>query len=189
MNDTEGMCAVYGRQARVAHKQEDYQTALNLGVKALSFAKEKNLVSRIADIQHEVGDTYRQIGDLDAAKAHYEEALKSFQALNDSVRVAGRLNDLGYVALQDERLLDAKSLFLKSITLCEQKDKKDTLTRALIGLAQVDDQLNFPLKSYHSAIRAKKLATRLGAIKENQQASEIENKVLSKFSTQDVWIF
>jgi len=189
INDIEGLCAVYGRQARVAQKKKDYQIALSVGLDALNIAKEKNLVSRIADIQHEVGDTYRLIGDLDAARAHYEEALKIYQALNDTIRVAGRLNDLGYLALQEKRLVDAKSLFLESITLCEQNDKKDTLTRALNGLALVENLLNLPLKSYHYALRARQIAARLGAMNENQQASEIENNMLEKLSNQTVWIF
>ncbi len=185
----EGLCAVYGRQARVAHKRKDYQTALNLGLNALNLAKEKNLVTRIADIQHEIGDTYRVIGDLEAAKAHYEESLKIYQSLNDPIRVAGRLNDLGYLALHDMRPLNAKALFLESIELCEQNDKKDTLTRALNGLALVEDHLNFPLKAYHSAIRAKQIAIRLGAINESQQATEIEKKMGGRLADQNAWLF
>jgi phosphoglycolate phosphatase-like HAD superfamily hydrolase len=188
-NDLEGMCAVYGRQARVAHKRKEYRDALNLGLEALKLAKEKELTIRIADIQHEIGDTYRLIGDLDAAKAHYEESLKSYQALKDNVRVAGRLNDLGHLALQDKRFVDAKSLFLESITLCEQNNKQDTLTRALIGLALVEEQLSFPVKSYHNSLRARQIAHKLGAMNESQQAADIEKRVLEQISNQTVWIF
>jgi phosphoglycolate phosphatase-like HAD superfamily hydrolase len=189
LEDPEGLCAVFGRQARVAHKRKDFQSALTLGLQALKLAKEKNLVSRIADIQHELGDTYRLAGDLDAAKVHYEESLKNFQSLKDTIRVAGRLNDLANLALQDDRLMDAKSLFIESIDLCEQNNKMDTLTRALNGLALVEERLNYPLRSYHSAFRAREIADKLGAAYENKQASDTAKRMQEKIAKQTVWIF
>lgn len=184
-----GMCAALGRQARVAQKQKRFEEALGIAKRALDIASRLKLISRMADIHHELADTYLLMDELDLAQKHYEESLDLFKQLGDSVRITGRVNDLGNIARQKGEWAKAQDLYQQSVQLANQLNKKDTLCRALNGLALVEEEMGFLIDAFRHAKQAEVIAGRLGAQTENKQANETIDRTTKLLQDSYVFIF
>ncbi len=184
-----GICAVRGRQARVAQKQGQLERAVSIGQAAMKIAIRLGLTSRIADLEHELGDTYRLLEELDLAEKHYERSLEIFQQLNNDVRITGRFNDLGKIAQRKGEWHRAEELYEGSVALARKLNKRDTLCRALIGLAQVEEQLGQEMESFKHAEEALTIAERLGARFEAQEGQRVSRRMRKLLQDNRVVIF
>jgi tetratricopeptide (TPR) repeat protein len=179
LEDHKGLCAALGRKARVAQKKKDYIKALEFGKQALDIAKQHQINSRIADISHEIGDSYFYLGDYKSAKEQYTNSLRGYQEFNNEIRTIGRYNDLGRLAMRMGDYAEARQLLNQSILLAEEHKKMDTLCRAYINMADTLHYLDEFSLAQEYANKGKELAIKLRAYQEIEFAEEISNKISS----------
>lgn len=177
LNDPVGLCAAFGRKARIAQKQGDFDSALEYGKKALDLAQEHNLKSRIADISHELADTYLHFGEFEKAKEHYTKSLNLYNELGNVVRTIGRYNDIGKLSLLTGDLDGSKSQLMKAIDLATQHKKLDTLCKANLNMAEYFYAVNDLTTAKEYARKGEELAKKLRADKEVGFAKQLLLKI------------
>ena len=171
--DDEGLCASIGRKARILQKRKDYANALKQGLKALKIAQTHNFVTRIADLEHEIGDSYLHLENYEEAEKHYQASLELYEKQNNTIRIIGRYNDLGKVSSKLGDYQKARQLFERTISLAEEYKKMDTLCRAHIGLAEVLIALKDADLAKEHAQQANEIAIQLEAQDELESANLI----------------
>lgn len=176
-NDQVGLCAAFGRKARIAQRKGNYEAAKEYGKKALALAKDNNLKMRIADVSHELADTYVYFGDLEKAKEHYTRSLDLYTEFGNIVRTIGRYNDLGRLALLQGDLEAAEQQLMKAIDYATQYKKLDTLCKADLNIAEYYYLTNEFSKAKEYAKKGEELAEKLLADEELELAKRVLEKI------------
>lgn len=181
LSDDEGLCASIGRKARIAQKRKDFVHALEYGLEALKIAVTHNFSSRIADLEHEIGDSYFYLGNYEEAEKHYTASLNLYEKQDDKIRVVGRYNDLGRISFKLGDYQKARQFLEQAIQLADEYKKLDTLCRAHISMAEVLIKLgDFNLAQEH-ALKANEIAIQLEAHDELDYVKRILEEIKNVF--------
>ena len=126
---------------------------------------------RLAPVAQNIGEVHFRLGNLDAARASYEESRGHFEAISDLPNVGRVLQGLALTELVAARLPIAEDLYKRSSAICAKAEDDDCAARAA-GLGLRADRAGQVLggrASYRQAIDAFK---NLG-LREEMARSEI----------------
>ncbi len=93
----------------------DDRNALAVAHEALKFSEQAHDAQTISWIHMIIGAIYRLQEDYDKAKVHYQTALEMGLELENPLRVAAALSNLGFLALYASDYLQASTLFLEAL--------------------------------------------------------------------------
>jgi len=85
-----------------------------------------------------LGEARRVVGDLEGARACYEEALKMNREVGDEASQALNLNNLGHTALASGRVEEALQLARTSLELARSTKFDEYVANAIEGIAQAE---------------------------------------------------
>ena len=100
--------------------------------------------------QYGLGELAYERGHIVAAKTWYQKALETWQdpVRKDPVRhISYALNGLGFVALKEKRVEDARGCFMEGIQSAEEFGRVDELAKGQMGLAAVYLETGSDLKT------------------------------------------
>jgi tetratricopeptide (TPR) repeat protein/CHAT domain-containing protein len=157
---------------RVYSAQGDYAGALGAFDTVRTDKRLTAARGRLAPVAQSIGDVHFRLGNLDAARASYEESRGHFEAVRDLPNVGRVLQGLALTELAAARFPIAEDLYKRSGAICTKADDPDCAARAVAGLAyaqSAQDKFWDAAASYHQAIDAFKV---LG-LREEMARSEI----------------
>jgi predicted ATPase/DNA-binding XRE family transcriptional regulator len=123
--------------ARLAYKQADWMTALQLYTESLERHRQLQSPQGIARALGGLGHLARARKDLITARAYYEEALALRRALGDQWGIASVLFVLGQLEIAQGDVDRSARLFEESLILCRELGDTEGIGYALEALGQV----------------------------------------------------
>lgn len=152
---------------RVYTAQGDYGGALAALDRVLNDPRLAAHVLRLASAAQQVGDVHLRLGNLDAAKQHYEASRLRFETLKDLPSVGQVLQSSALVELVAGRFATAEALYTQAASTCLDASDKDCAARATAGLGYArlaQGKYRESVLSYRAAVQAfETLGAREGA--------------------------
>lgn len=127
---------------------------------------------------------YNNIGEIELERNNPRGALQNLQIasrlasiINDPEMLVASSKTLGYVYLQLDSLAIAATFFNKAIALSKQQGNTIANSKALIGLAKVDNKSGRLKEALANALEALQLAEKMGQTQLLRDANEIVSTV------------
>jgi predicted ATPase len=122
----------------LAQAQGDLVAALRFRQDRLEAARATDGEQRdVAVALHDLGNIESELADIDAARAHYEEALDLFRALGETKYLATLLYNLGNVARMKRELADARARYEEALDIARGSGDRDTESATLFALGAI----------------------------------------------------
>jgi CHAT domain-containing protein/tetratricopeptide (TPR) repeat protein len=115
--------------------QGDYLAALESFDAVLKDPRMRSLRGRLGAVAQSTGDVHFRLGNLDAARAIYEESRAHFESQRDMPNVGRVLQSIALTELVAARFLQAEDLYKRSGGICTAADDKECSARATAGFA------------------------------------------------------
>ena len=107
------------------------------------------LKEQLAQALNNLGFVERDMGALNAARKHHEEALSICEAITARVGLARTLTNLGVIHKDQGRLTEARASFERAIALLTDQDPPNDQADALLGLGLTLEKLNNFKEAYY----------------------------------------
>ena len=118
-------------------------------------SKDKNL---IADVAHNYGGTYYNLGSFDIAMKKFMQALAIYQSTNNKLGISKCLMGQGLVQQGIERNEEAIKLFKRAIVLNNEIGNTILLSKNILNIAISEEELKEYESAYKNFIRAYKMS-------------------------------
>ena len=142
---------------RVYSAQGDYAGALGAFEAVRTDKRLATARGRLAPVAQNIAEVHFRLGNLDAARASYEESRGHFEAISDLPNVGRVLQGLALTELFAARFPIAEDLYKRSGTICAKAEDNDCAARAVAGLGfaqMAQDRFWEAAASYRQAIDA-----------------------------------
>jgi CHAT domain-containing protein/tetratricopeptide (TPR) repeat protein len=142
---------------RVFSAQGDYSGALGAFEAVRTDKRLATARGRLAPVAQNMAEVHFRLGNLDAARASYEESRGHFEAIRDMPNVGRVLQGLALTELVAARFPIAEDLYKRSSAICAKAEDPDCAARAVAGLAfaqTAQDKFWEAAASYRQAIDA-----------------------------------
>jgi tetratricopeptide (TPR) repeat protein len=130
--------ATYDMAAKIKQRSKLYDEALEIVKDGLRFAGKNNQVDRVFLLLIRRGKIYEELGQLLEAEREFKHALKYEKDLRQKGLCMEAYNRLGKLYFQQERLADAREMFMKTLSTGEEGDPR--YVQGLIGLSDLSLQ-------------------------------------------------
>lgn len=118
-------------------------------------SKDKNL---IADVAHNYGGTYYNLGSFDIAMKKFLQALSIYESTNNKLGISKCLMGQGLVQQGIERNEEAIKLFKRAIILNKEIGNTILLSKNILNIAISEEELKDYESAYKNFIRAYKMS-------------------------------
>jgi len=112
-----------------------YDKALQLDLSALSKAKQINNRPAVAAANNGIATDYMRIGDLKKSRTYYEQALKIYGQLRDSINIGDQHYKIGVLDVDEGRLDEARIRFNNAVKIFERRNNYPGLADVYNGYA------------------------------------------------------
>lgn len=141
----------------------DYGNSLNNFKKSLSNYKKLDNSKGIADVLNNIGSLYYYRQDsLPLAAVFYNEAMRIYSTLNDSIRVVGTLTNIGNIHWVKGNYFKALDNYQQALKYTEQMGVEDQVARNLGNMGLIYTRLGDYAKSKEYFERSMKINEKLG---------------------------
>jgi tetratricopeptide (TPR) repeat protein/CHAT domain-containing protein len=162
MHNADGESRALEGLGRVYSTQGDYASALTAFDAVRTDRRLSTARGRLAPVAQSIGEVHFRLGNLDAARASFEESRGHFEAVKDLPNVGRVLQGLGLTELVAARFPLAEGLYRRSEEICSKEDA-ECAAHAVAGLAfaqLAQDKFWDSATSYRKAIAAFKALNR-----------------------------
>ncbi len=127
------------RASVLAFHQSDYPAGRALGEQSLAISRRLGAAGRLqaANALEILAEVATETGDYSTAPQLYEEALRLYQEVGDSVGVADTLKMLGWGAMRLGKYEEAESRLQAGLVACRQSRDLRQIASALAGLGEL----------------------------------------------------
>lgn len=126
--------------------------------KADKIAQKSNDKNLIADVAHNYGGTYYNLGSYDIAMKKFMQALAIYESTNNKLGISKCLMGQGLVQQGIERNEEAIKLFRRAIILNNELGNTRLLSKNILNIAISEEELKDYDKAYQNFIRAYKMS-------------------------------
>ena len=135
MSHADGESRALEGLGRVFAAQGDYAAALDSFDAVLNDKRLQHARGRLGSAAQNVGDVHFRLGNLEAAKAKYNESRVHFEAAKDTSNVGRVLQGSALTELVAGQFATAEDLYVRSGTICRTADDTACTAAATAGLA------------------------------------------------------
>jgi tetratricopeptide (TPR) repeat protein/CHAT domain-containing protein len=135
--------------------QGDYAGALESFDAVQKDPRMRNYRDRLGSVAQSAGDVHFRLGNLDTARAAYEQSRAQFESLKDIANVGRVLQPIGLTDVVAGRFVQAEDLYQRSGSICMAAGDKECTARATAGFAYAQaaqDKFFDAAASYRGAI-------------------------------------
>jgi signal transduction histidine kinase len=141
LHDIGGQIRCLGRLARIASQQGQYATALAYCFRVPASYNYGDTRRFYTSLQIQIGNVYRQLGELDNAERYLYRALQVAQHYNYPDRLNLIYGELGEVRRQQGCWVEARHYYAQSMATSQKLHLAAEILRMEINLAEMDEQL------------------------------------------------
>ncbi len=168
LKSKDGQAFCYNNLAMCFYFDHDYKTAITYFKKAIdnySGIDQRKKASIILNL----GEIYRELGQLDSAKIHFQKSLIQNKTLNNQPLQGYALGNLGMVYNSENKLVDAKKNLNEAIAILSKLNDPYSTSTYIATLGQVYQKEN------KKKLAEKKLIEAYQMAKKNSLKDEIRN--------------
>lgn len=148
-----GISISYLNIGEVYKNMGNFQQALDYFLKALVLAKKNEDLDREGDsvgiLYNEIGSIYTQLGNYSLSENYLKRAYKIFIEIENHQRIAECQLYLGDLALKQNRLDEAQTLFFEALKNSQEISALDLSAKANEKLSVIYEIYNIPAKAYY----------------------------------------
>ncbi|MCC3159852.1 histidine kinase [Hymenobacter sp. 15J16-1T3B] len=136
-----GQIRCLGRLAKIAAQQGQYATALAYCFRVPPSFDAGDTRRFYTSLQIQIGNVYRQLGELDNAEQYLHHALQVSQHWDYPDRLNLIFGELGEIRRQQGRWMEARYYYTQSMAISQRLHLAAEVLRMEINLAEMDEQL------------------------------------------------
>ena len=157
-----GRAHAFNCLASLAQRRGDMVESANLLTQSLAIAGQCDERRLVGMVQQNLGIIADVRGNPAAALAHYQVALRTFEATNDLQPMCWVMNNLGYLHVKEERFDEAEAVFSRAIGIARARG--DLMAEGILEENRAELHLlrGNPDDSYASIVRALSIADQRG---------------------------
>ncbi len=148
-----------GKIAREKIKMNDAKLFAEKSMEIALKFNEKNLEN---NLYSDLGHIAFYYGDYDIAETMFRKALDGFRNLRNDITIALKLIHLGYVLSSKKQFNEARNIFNESIAISQKYGRKETIVRAKLGLAKINERIDNYKEALNQVAEAHNLFEKLG---------------------------
>ncbi len=127
--------AILTARARIAHYRGEHSEAVRLGGEAWEVLRDTGENSRVARALTVRGHGHYELGDLEAAREDYGDALAAARRAGDDHEVGLAASNLGFLLWKSGRYLEARRFHQRAVESHEKTRSEAQLTREVFALS------------------------------------------------------
>ena len=142
---------------RVFTAQGDYAAALDALAGVVAEGRARNNRPLLGNAMQSIGDVHFRLGNLDTARAAFDESRGHFEAAKDGASVGRLWQAIAVTDLVATRFAPAEQEYAKSMAACETVGDRECVARAIVGLAfaqSSQEHYDDAIATYRKAIGA-----------------------------------
>ncbi|GAB3835728.1 tetratricopeptide repeat-containing sensor histidine kinase [Hymenobacter jeollabukensis] len=141
LHNVGGQIRCLGRLAKIAAQQGQYATALSYCFRVPASYDAGDTRRFYTSLQIQIGNVYRQLGELDNAERYLHHALQVSQRHDYPDRLNLIYGELGEIRREQGRWTEARRYYAQSMAISQRLHLAAEILRMEINLAEMDEQL------------------------------------------------